>query len=88
MTNLQNTVSIGEAAKICQVTVKKIHHWQSKGYIPDENRVICGERAFRQFTEDDLGLIKTVAQYQKEGFVLRIAVQKAADAIKSGKEGK
>ena len=88
MTNLQNTVSIGEAATRCGITVKQIRHWQDQRYIPDENRVICGERAFRQFTEDNLRLIKAIAHYREEGFVLPVAAQKAADAIKSGKGGK
>jgi len=88
MTNFQNTVLIGQAAVLCKVSVKQIRHWQDQGYIPDKNRVICGERAFRQFTKDDLRLIKAIAHYREEGYVLPVAAQKAADAIKSGKEGK
>ena len=88
MIDSQNTVSIGEAATRCGITVKQIRHWQDQGYIPDENRVICGERAFRQFTGADLKLIKAIAHYRNEGFVLRVAVQKAHAAIKSEKEEK
>ena len=51
----RKVVSIGEAARICNVTVKQIRFWEERGYIPSAQRVICGERSYRKYGKDDLG---------------------------------
>jgi DNA-binding transcriptional MerR regulator len=84
--NTNQTVSIGEAARICGVTVKQIRHWQEREYIPEPQRVVCGERAYRQFEEEDLEHIKRIKQYLDAGFRLDKAAEKAAADI-SKKEG-
>jgi DNA-binding transcriptional MerR regulator len=71
------TVTIGEAAKLCGVTVKQIRHWQSRGYIPEPQRIVCGERAYRQFRQEELEIIKTIKSYLDDGFQLSRAAQKA-----------
>ena len=85
-TGRRTTVSIGEAARLCGVSVKQIRHWQAKGYIPEPQRVFCGQRAYRQFKTGDLELIKTIKSYLEEGFRLDIAAQKAASEILQNKE--
>ena len=78
MNNLnQETYSIGEAAKICGVTHKQIRHWEDKGHIPKSNRVICGERSYRQYSEKDFDLISRIKKYLDEGFTLSAAAKKA-----------
>jgi len=84
--NTNQTVSIGEAARLCGVTVKQIRHWQDREYIPEPQRVVCGERAFRQFKNDDLEHIKTIKQYLDAGFRLDRAAEKAAADILGKKE--
>jgi DNA-binding transcriptional MerR regulator len=69
--------SIGEAARMCGVTTKQIRHWEEKGYIPEPQRVVCGERAYRQFGEEDLEIIKRIKWNLDAGFRLEIAAQKA-----------
>jgi DNA-binding transcriptional MerR regulator len=81
------TVSIGEAAKLCGVTVKKIRHWQTRGFIPEPQRVVCGERAYRQFDDDDLLIIRKIKGYLDAGFRLDVAAEKAATDILIEKGG-
>lgn len=60
---MNKTVSIGEAAGITGVSVKQIRHWHDRGYIPVPERVVCGERSYRQFSEDDLKIIARIKSY-------------------------
>ena len=81
----RQTVSIGEAARQCGCSAKQIRHWSAKGHIPEPLRVICGERAYRQFGTDDLEQIKRIKFYLDEGFRLDIAAEKAKADIAGGK---
>ena len=82
----EKVFSIGEAARMCGVSAKQIRHWEDKGYIPEPQRVVCGERSYRKFGEDDLEMIKRIARYLNMGYTLPVAVDKAATDI-STKEG-
>jgi len=73
-------LSIGDTARLCGVTIKQIRHWEAKGYIPKATRVVCGERAYRLFSPDDMQLIQKIKDYLDEGFTL----QAAAEKIKKG----
>jgi DNA-binding transcriptional MerR regulator len=77
----ERTFSIGEAARLCGVTVKQVRNWQDREYIPEPQRVICGERSYRQFGEEDLEHIKKIKQYLDAGFRLSSAAEKAATDI-------
>jgi MerR family transcriptional regulator, copper efflux regulator len=81
----QQLYSIGQAAKNCGVTEKQIRHWEDKGHIPESRRVFCGERSYRQYTEDDFDLISRIKKYLDEGFTLLTAAKKARIEI-LGKE--
>ena len=82
----RKVVSIGEAARICNVTVKQIRFWEERGYIPSAQRVICGERSYRKFGEEDLEIIKRIARYLNDGFTLPMAAKKAATDISTKEE--
>ena len=75
------TYSIGEAARICGVTEKQIRHWEEKNHIPKAQRVICGKRSYRQFTEVDFNLISKIREYLDEGYTLSTAAKKAAEDV-------
>ena len=75
------TYSIGEAARICGVTQKQIRHWEEKNHIPKAQRVICGERSYRQFTETDFNLIHKIREYLDEGYTLFAAAKKAGKDV-------
>ena len=78
--------SIGDSAKNCGVTVKQIRNWEERGYIPKATRIVCGERAYRYFPENDLDAIRAIKSYLDQGFTLKAAVKKAAENS-SGKAG-
>ena len=85
---IKRTISIGEAARLTGVTVKQIRHWQSRGYIPEKPRVICGERAYRHFDDDDLLIIRRIKNYLDVGFRLNVAAEKAKSDISTEKGGR
>ena len=71
-----DTVSIGEAARLTGASIKQIRSWSDKGYLPELERVICGERSYRHFREADLEIIKAIKGYLVEGFTLKAAALK------------
>ena len=77
----QKTYSIGEAARICGVTEKQIRHWEVKNHIPKAQRVICGERSYRQYTAEDFDLISRIKKYLDEGYTLSAAARKAGEDV-------
>ena len=81
--NMKNTkgkcFSIGEAAKMCGCSVKQIRHWEERKYIPEAERVVCGERSYRKYGEDDLEFIKRIARYLDIGYTLAMAAKKAEE---------
>ena len=79
--SIRKNISIGAAAKICNVSVKQIRHWSEKGYIPEPERVVCGMRSYRYFGTEDLEIIKGIKSYLDEGYRLPVAAQKAAENI-------
>jgi len=82
----ERTFSIGEAARLCGVTAKKIRYWQDREFIPEPQRVVCGLRSYRQFGEEDLEIIRRIKWYLDAGFRLDKAAEKATADI-STKEG-
>ena len=82
----ERTFSIGDAARLAGVSVKQIRHWQEKGYIPSLPRVVCGQRSYRQFANDDLQRIQKVKSYLDQGYTLSASAEKAATDILT-KEG-
>jgi len=73
--------SIGEAARLCGVTVKQIRNWELMKHIPKPQRVVCGLRSYRQYRDPDLKRIKAIKAYLREGFGLPTAARKAAEDI-------
>jgi DNA-binding transcriptional MerR regulator len=75
--NKLQTYSIGDTAKITGATQKQIRHWEIKGYIPTADRVVCGERAYRRFTLEQVELISKIKAFLDEGYNLSAAAKKA-----------
>ena len=71
------TVGIGEASRLTGVSEKQLRSWAGR-FIPEPDRVVCGVRAYRRYTADDIELIRRIKQYQDEGFTLKAAAKKAA----------
>lgn len=78
---VKKTVLIGDAARICGVTVKQLRNWQDKGYIRSGPRIVCGERAYRQFDKEDLEVILEIKRYLDQGYTLNVSARKATGYI-------
>ena len=78
----QKSVSIGEAARLTNVSVKQIRHWHEQGYIPAPNRVVCGKRSYREFNGDDLKVISRMKTYLGQGFTVKAAAEKTQNDFK------
>jgi len=55
--------------------------------MPEPQRVVCGQRAFRQFDDDDLRMIRRIKGHLDAGFRLDVAAEKAATEILIEKGG-
>ncbi len=69
--------SIGDTARMTGVTRKQIRNWEARGYIPDAYRVVCGERAYRYFTADQIETIRKIKSYLDQGYTLAHASKMA-----------
>ena len=71
------TYSIGEASRLTGASKKAIRYWESRGYIPEADRVVCGEKSYRRFKERNLEIIHRIKRLLGEGFTLAAAAEKA-----------
>ena len=62
--------SIGDTSRMTGVTQKQLRNWEARGYIPEAMRVVCGERAYRYFTADQIEIISKIKSYLDQGFTL------------------
>jgi len=72
------TYGIGDAAKLANVSVKQIRNWETRGYIPEADRITCGDRAYRRFSLKQVEVISRIKSYLDEGYALPAAAEKAA----------
>lgn len=73
------TFSISSVSEMTGVSKNRIREWHDKGLLPNVQWIPVGSRNHRRFTEGDINLIKKIDEYQKQGFVLRVAVEKATE---------
>jgi DNA-binding transcriptional MerR regulator len=69
--------SIGAASRMTGVTRKQIRNWESREYIPLPTHVICGERAYRYFTANQVEIIRKIKSYLDQGYTLAHASKMA-----------
>ena len=69
--------SIGATSRMTGVTRKQIRSWEARRYIPDAFRVVCGERAYRYFTTDQVEIIRKIKSYLDQGYTLAHASKMA-----------
>ena len=78
------TFSIGDASEMTGVSQKKLRSWEGK-CIPEPERIVCGDRAYRRYTQEQIALITRIKEYQDQGFTLSAAAQKAREEnLKTG----
>ena len=64
------------------VSQKCIRDWHAKGLLPQVEWIPVGTRHHRRFTQSDMQLITRIKEYQDQGFVLRVAAEKAVEKSK------
>ena len=69
--------SIGAASRMTDVSRKQVRSWEARGYIPEAYRVVCGERAYRYFTADQVEIIRKIKSYLDQGYTLAHASKMA-----------
>ena len=78
------TCSIGDASRITGVSQRKLRSWERK-YIQEPERIVCGERAYRRYTQAQIDLIARIKKYRDQGFTLSTAAKRAkGDMAKKG----
>jgi DNA-binding transcriptional MerR regulator len=70
------TYSIGDASRITGVSQRKLRSWEGK-HIPKPERIVCGDRAYRRYTQTQINLISRIKEYQDQGFTLSASSKKA-----------
>jgi DNA-binding transcriptional MerR regulator len=84
------TFSIGDASAMTGVSPKALRGWAERKYIPEPERLICGERAYRRYSEQDVEIIKKVKWHIDEGFTLshssKLALSELSTQQFDGKE--
>jgi len=70
------TCSIGDASRITGVSQRKLRSWEGK-HTPKPDRIVCGERAYRRYSQAQINLITRIKKYQDQGFTLSAAAKKA-----------
>jgi DNA-binding transcriptional MerR regulator len=73
------TFSISQVSQVAGVSKNRIREWHDKGLLPQVECIPVGTRNHCRFTQDDIKLITKIDQYQKQGFVLRVAAEKAME---------
>ena len=71
------TYSISQVSEMTRVSKNRIREWHGKGLLPQVECIPVGTRSHRRFTQDDIKVIRSIDEYQKQGFVLRAAAEKA-----------
>ena len=78
------TYSIGDTARITGVSQKQLRNWEARGYITPPIRIVCGQRAYRHYTEKQVKQIQAMKKLMDEGYTLPFASRMAKKS--SGKE--
>jgi DNA-binding transcriptional MerR regulator len=73
------TYSISQVSQMTGVSKNRIREWHGKELLPQVELISVGSRSHRRFTQDDIKVITKIDEYQKQGFVLRVAAQKAKE---------
>ena len=84
-TQREITYSIGETEKLSGASQKQIRYWERQGYIlpiPRAERNVCGDIAYRRFTQSQVELIRAIKGYLDQGYTLA----RAAELARSGEQ--
>lgn len=71
-----------ELLKLIDIPRHKLYYLEQKGYIKPQ-KVIIGEKAFREYSEEDVRRVECIWKYLKRGFKYKIAYEKAMEELSS-----
>lgn len=75
---------IGEVVEKTGISQKKLRYWEEQGYIPATERIVCGDRAYRRYSEEHIKKLKEIKKLIDRGYSLEGAVRVAKENIKEG----
>ena len=70
-------VSIGEVARQCGLSVRRVRYLSDQGYIQPPVLTVSGDISYRYYTGSHIEQIKRIKSYQDKGYTLKSAVMKA-----------
>ena len=74
----KKSYGIGEAALLTGVSERQLRRWQDLNYIKDVERIVCGQRSYRRYSEANITQIKEIKSYLDQGYTLAVSVEKAS----------
>jgi len=80
---MKKIYSIGDTAKITNVSVKQLRNWEKQQYLNGIQRVICGERAYRFYSIKQIQQIKKIKELLDTGFTLSAASKLSIEQTKN-----
>jgi len=76
------TYSIGETEKLTGASQKQIRYWESRYISEPIERNVCGDIAYRRFTQGQVELIHSIKMYLDQGYTLA----RAAELARNGRD--
>jgi len=64
------TYSIGETEKLTGASQKQIRYWENQGYVARAERNVCGDIAYRRFTQNQVEIIRVIEGFLDQGYTL------------------
>jgi len=72
----EKTYSIGDAERMTGVSQRMLRAWEGK-HIQYPERIVCGDRAYRRYSQSEIRLISRIKFYCDEGFTPSASVKNA-----------
>jgi DNA-binding transcriptional MerR regulator len=76
-TQREITYSIGETEKLTGASQKQIRYWESRYISEPIERNVCGDIAYRRFTQDQVETIRSIKNHLDQGYTLARAAELA-----------
>lgn len=85
--NLLKSFGIGEAVEMTGITHKQLRYWETLKLIPLPERIVCGDRAYRRYSEAHIQLFQEIKHNLEQGYALITAIRLAREKFE-GEEQK
>jgi DNA-binding transcriptional MerR regulator len=75
---------IGETVEKTGITHKQLRYWEAQDYIPAPERIVCGDRAYRRYSECQIILLQLIRKYLDKGYGIKGAARNARRKLEDG----